>query len=386
MMGSVGMAYAALDSDVDVVSAYPITPQTFIVEKFADFVADGETHAEFVCVESEHSAMSSCIGSSLTGARVFTATSSAGLALMHEMLGVASGMRCPIVMAVANRALSSPINIHGDHSDSMNSRDMGWIQIFCENSQEAYDTTIQAFKLAEHKDVQLPVMVCIDGFITSHCMEGIKRLDKSKVDSFLPKRVAELKLDTDKPMSFGPLALTDYYFEFKKQQEDAMDRALKVLKRIQDEFAKASGRKYDVIDTYGLEDAKTAIVVMSSTAGTARHVARQLRASGKKVGVIRVRCFRPFPDKEITAVCGKLKSIIVLDRSCSSGHHSGPLSDSVKSALYDAGIDMPLCDVIFGLGGRDITPKDIESLFLEGLDAGKRGAFKRKYKFVGVRE
>lgn len=386
MLGDVAVAYAALDCDVDAVAAYPITPQTFIVEQFSEFVADGETHAEFICVESEHSAMSSSIGSSMTGARVFTATASAGLALMHEMLGVASGCRCPIVLAVANRAISAPINIHCDHSDSMGARDMSWIQLYCENAQEAYDTTVQAFKLAEHPDVQLPVMVCLDGFITSHCMEGVKRIPKEQIKSFLPDRVAKLKLDVDNPMSFGPLALQDYYFEFKKQQDEAMTRALGVLEEINSDFEKISGRKYGIIETFGLEDAETAIVTMSSTAGTARHVAKKLRTAGKTVGVIKVRCFRPFPVEEFKAACEGVKSLVVLDRACAFGNYCGPLASSVKSVLYGNEQKIPVCDVIFGLGGRDITPTDIESLFEEGLLAAASGAFEKEYKFVGVRE
>ena len=277
LTGDEAVAHAAKQSKVDIVAAYPITPQTIIVERFSKYVADGEVHTGYVCVESEHSALSACIGASLTGARVFTATSSQGLALMHEMMYIASGLRCPIVMGVANRALSAPINIHGDHSDMMGSRDSGWIQIYVENAQEAYDWTIQAFKIAEDNNVQLPVSVNLDGFIITHCMEGVDVVDDVVVAKFLQTRTPLFKLDPEKPITVGALCFTDYYYEFKRQQVEALTNVRPVLNRVAKEYKGVSSRSYGVLDTYGMDDAEAAVLCLGSTAGTAREVAYKLR-------------------------------------------------------------------------------------------------------------
>ena len=386
MTGDEAVAYAVKQSNVDVVAAYPITPQTIMVERFSKYVADGEVKTEYVCVESEHSAMSACVGSSLTGARVFTATSSQGLALMHEMLYIASGLRCPIVMGVANRALSAPINIHGDQSDMMGSRDSGWVQIYAENAQEAYDWTLQAFKIAEDIGVQLPVAVNLDGFIITHCVEGVNPLDDAAVEKLLQTRKAMFAVDPDKPVTIGALCFTDYYYEFKRQQVDAMRKVKAVLGSVSKEFKDVSGRSYGFFDAYGLEDAEGAIICLGSTAGTAREVARRLRAEGKKVGVVKLWLYRPFPAEELASVLGKVKAVAVLDKALSFGAPYGALCSDVISALYEVERKPKVFNVVFGLGGRDIQPKDIEGVFDHALEVARTGELKEETVFLGVRE
>jgi len=384
--GDEAIAYAVKQSKVDVVAAYPITPQTIIVERFSKYVADGETQTEYVCVESEHSALSACIGSSLTGARVFTATSSQGLALMHEMLYIASGLRCPIVMAVANRALSAPINIHGDHSDMMGSRDSGWVQIYVENAQEAYDWTIQAFKLAEAKDVQLPVSINLDGFILSHLLEGVDVLEDAAVSQFLQTRTPLFMMDPDKPITVGALCLPDYYFEFKRQQVESMLNVPKMLHSVNKEYQSITGRNYGVLETFGMEDAEAAILCLGSTAGTARVVARKLRERGKKVGVIKLWLYRPFPTADIIAATKHLKALAVFDKAVSFGAPYGALCSDVISALHSLSERPKVFNVVYGLGGRDIEPSDIESIFNEALKTAETGIVKEPVLFLGVRE
>jgi len=386
MTGDEAVAHAAKQSNVDIVAAYPITPQTIIVERFSKYVADGEVHTGYVCVESEHSALSACIGSSLTGARVFTATSSQGLALMHEMMYIASGLRCPIVMGVANRALSAPINIHGDHSDMMGSRDSGWVQIYVENAQEAYDWTIQAFKIAEDKDVQLPVSVNLDGFIITHCMEGVDVLDDSVVSKFLQTRKPMFKLDPEKPITVGALCFTDYYYEFKRQQVEAFSRIQAVLDRVAKEFKGISGRSYSAIETYGMEDAEAAVLCLGSTAGTAREVAHRLRAEGKKVGVVKIWLYRPFPIDEVRAALKNVKALAVFDKAISFGAQYGAVCSDVVSALHTVDKSPRIFNVIFGLGGRDVKPSDIEHVFNEALETARSGVVKQETLFLGVRE
>jgi len=337
-------------------------------------------------VESEHSAMSACVGSSLTGARVFTATSSQGLALMHEMLYIASGLRCPIVMGVANRALSAPINIHGDHSDMMGSRDSGWVQIYVENAQEAYDWTIQAFKLAEDKDVQLPVSVNLDGFILSHSLEGVDVLEDKAVGQFLQLRKPLFTLDPDKPITVGAICLPDYYFEFKRQQVEAMQNVPRVLGNVAKEFGRVTGRKYGVLETFGMEDAEAAILCLGSTAGTAKAVAQKLREKGKKVGVIKLWLYRPFPIEEVMAASTHLKALAVLDRAVSFGVPYGALCSDVVSALHTLKERPQVFNVVYGLGGRDIEPSDIELVFNEALKTAETGIVKEPVVFLGVRE
>jgi len=386
LTGDEAVAYAVKQSKVDIVAAYPITPQTIIVERFSKYVADGEVQTEYVCVESEHSAMSACVGASLTGARVFTASSSQGLALMHEMLYIASGLRCPIVMGVANRALSAPINIHGDHSDMMGSRDSGWVQIYVENAQEAYDWAIQAFKIAEDKDVQLPVSVNLDGFILSHLLEGVDVLEDKAVGRFLQLRKPLFTLDPDKPITVGALCLPDYYFEFKRQQVEAMRNVPRVLDNVTKEFGRVTGRNYGVLETFGMEDAEAAILCLGSTAGTAREVAKKLRGQGKKVGVIKLWLYRPFPTQDIIAASRHLKALAVLDRAVSFGAPYGALCSDVVSALHALKERPQLFNVAYGLGGRDIEPCDIELVFNEALETAKTGVVKEETMFLGVRE
>jgi len=386
MTGDEAVAFAVKQCKVDVVAAYPITPQTIMVERFSKYVADGEVQTEYVCVESEHSAMSACVGASLTGARVFTATSSQGLALMHEMLYVASGLRCPIVMGVANRALSAPINIHGDHSDMMGSRDSGWVQIYAENGQEAYDWTVMAFKIAEDKSVQLPVSVNLDGFIISHCVEGVDVLEDEAVSQFLKTRKPLFTLDSEKPVTFGALCFTDYYFEFKRQQVEAMRSVGGVLDKVCREYKGVTGRNYNVLEAFGMEDAEAAIICLGSTAGTAREVARELRAQGKKVGVVKLWLYRPFPVDEVSAVLGRVKALAVFDRAISFGAPYGALCSDVVSALHTVEGRPRIFNVVYGLGGRDIQPSDIEFVFNEALETARTGVVKEETVFLGVRE
>ena len=385
LTGDEAVAYAVKQCDVDVVAAYPITPQTIIVERISDFVANGEINTEYVCVESEHSALSACIGASAMGARVFTATSSQGLALMHEILYIASSLRLPIVMAVVNRALSAPINIHGDHSDMMGSRDCGWIQIYVENAQEAYDTTIQAFKIAESPNVSLPVSVNLDGFIISHSMERVEILDDEDVKIFLPPRKPLYRLDVENPITIGPLCFTDYYFEFKKQQAEAIEKSYKTIMDVMNEYSRVTGRGYKFIDTYGIEDSEVLIVCMGSTCGTARYTARKLREKGEKVGVVKVSLYRPFPSDEMVEAIKNAEALIVMDRAVSFGAPSGPLCSDVKNTLYDAGFKIKILNIIYGLGGRDVSQKDIEQAFRLGFKL-KSGDIKDRVLWLGVRE
>lgn len=363
MNGDQVIALAWKQIDPDVVAAYPITPQTIIVEAFSEFVADGLVNTEYVCAESEHSAMSMCIGASAAGARTATATASAGLAFMWEMLYIASGMRLPIVMAVANRALSGPINIHCDHSDAMGARDSGWVQIFGENVQEAYDNSIMAFRIAEHMDIRLPTMTCLDGFIVTHSLERFEPLPDETVKKF----VGEFKwkrslLDVKNPTTFGPFDWTDYYFEHKYQQVDAMRHVIPVINQVQDDFAKVSGRRYNIIEPYRLDDADFAVIAMGSTAGTLKDIVDELRAEGKKVGSIKLRLFRPFPAQELSQTLEGLKGVAILDRAVSIGA-SGPLFPEVRSALYEAKDKPKLKNYIYGLGGRDIKPEELKHVY-----------------------
>lgn len=324
---------------------------THIVERLADFVADGLLNAEYINVESEHSAMSACIGAQASGVRTFTATNSQGLALMSEMLFITSGLRLPVVMAITNRAMSAPINIWGDHSDSIAQRDSGWIQLYCESSQEAYDTIIQAYKISEK--VLLPSMVCVDGFTLSHVWEPVELLNQKEADSFLPKYNPKYKLDPSKPITMGPIVMPDSYMFFKKQQHDAAIKAIDVIKNINAQFAKKFGRNYGngLIETYKLEGANKAIVAMGSTCGTARCVIDELRKKGKKAGLIKIKCFRPFPSDEIIKACSKLKGIAVIDRDISIGN-AGALFTEIKAALRN---QIKINNFIAGLGGRDVT-------------------------------
>lgn len=385
MSGSEAIATAVKQSNVDFVAAYPITPQTIIVERISDLVANAETKASFVNVESEHSALSACVGASLAGGRVFTATSSQGLALMHEVLYLTSGLRCPIVMAVANRALSAPINIHGDHSDMMGSRDSGWIQLYVENAQEAYDWGIQAYRIAEDERVSLPFTVNMDGYVITHSVESLALLEDSTVSKFLPPRKAQFKLDTRKPITIGSLTLPDYYFEFKRQQEEAFRQVPEVFTEVTSNFAEVSGRRYGAILPYELEDARVAIVSLGSASGTVRWVAKNLRKQELPVGALKVSLFRPFPYEEIGRMIEKVDVVIVLERALSLGSHCGPLGSDVVCSLYNRSEQPKVLDVVYGLGGRDLSPENIEQIFRTGLEATSKPTG-LEVEFVGVRD
>jgi pyruvate ferredoxin oxidoreductase alpha subunit len=385
MNGDEAVAFAAKQAQVDVVAAYPITPQTIIVERFSDYVANGEVDTQFVCVESEHSALSACVGSSLTGSRVFTATSSQGLALMHEVLYLASGLRTPIVMAVANRALSAPINIHNDHSDMMGSRDCGWIQIYAENAQEAYDWTLQAFRIAEDHKVSLPVTVNLDGFTISHAMEGVSILEEDEVSRFVGKRTPIYKLDTANPMTFGALALPDYYPEFKRQQVEAMQNAPPVITSVANEFNRFSGRQYSNLSGFNMSDADAAVVCMGSVAGTARTVAAKMRTQGKRVGVLKVWQYRPWPTEEVARALSKVKCVGVIDRAVSFGAPYGALCSDIASTKVLTGIQSKIFNVICGLGGRDVKPADIEGIFERALRYAEGAPIDDPSTLLGVR-
>ena len=396
--GDEAVAYAVKQSNVDVVAAYPITPQTIIVERFSEYVHDGEVDTEFVCVESEHSALSACLTAAATGARAFTASASAGLALMHEILYVTSGCRAPVVMAITNRALSAPINIHCDHADSMVERDACWVQIYVENSQEAYDSIIQAFRIAEHQDVLLPVMVMLDAFFLSHTLESVKVLQDETVNNFVGTRqiplvrthedsLAPFKLDPENPMTMGPLDLYDYYFEHKRQQHDAMQRAPQIVKQVHDEYGKISGRRYGngLIESYRLEDAEIATICIGSTAGTVKTVVDQLRNRGTKAGLLRLRTYRPFPQDDIKKALESVKAIAVMDRSHSFGAHGGPTFHEIRHILYDAPTRPNVVDYIYGLGGRDMPQNLIGEIYRDLQKILRADEVEKPVRFIGVR-
>jgi pyruvate ferredoxin oxidoreductase alpha subunit len=399
MNGDEAVAFAVKQSDVDVVAAYPITPQTIIVEKFSEYVANGEVQTEFVCTESEHSAMTASLSASATGARTFTASASAGLALMHEMLFVTSGSRAPVVMAVANRALSSPLNIHGDHSDSMAERDSGWLHIYVENAQEAYDSIIQAFKIAEATGVSLPIIVGLDGFTISHTLENVNVLSDETVKQFVGERVLPMvttqegktvpfKLDPDNPMTMGPNVSPLYYFEFKRQQEDAMKNALKKIQEINNEYAKISGRSYGdgLVDAYKMDDAEIAIVVIGSTAGTLKVIVDELRNEGVKAGILRLRTFRPFPVEQLRNVLKNIKAIAVMDKSMTPGGLGGPIFTEIRNALFDLKQRPLICSYTFGLGGRDSNPRELRRIFENLQHIAKTGQLETTINYLGLRE
>jgi pyruvate ferredoxin oxidoreductase alpha subunit len=368
--GNTMVAEAMRQCAPDVVPAYPITPQTTIVEEFAKYVAQGRVHTEYVTVESEHSAMSACVGASAAGARVMTATSSQGLALMWEELHIAAGLRLPIVMANANRALAAPINIHCDHSDIMGARDTGWIIYFAETAQEAYDNTIMALRVAEHPEVMLPAMSTLDGFITTHSIDRAEIMDDDSVKAFVGDYKPEnALLDVENPTTHGSFSgLGGPYFEFKKSQRNAIDRSMAVIKEVGAEWSELSGRPFDVIEGWGMEDAEYVIIAIGSTAGNARHVAREMRAEGVKAGVLKVRVFRPFPFAEIAQAIKGAKAVAVLDRSESFGAEGGPLFLEVRSALYDHAVRPALVNYIYGLGGADVKLELMRRVFSDLVD------------------
>ena len=383
MNGDNAVAYAMKQINPDVVAGYPITPQTIAIEKFSEYVADGEVDTEFVATESEHSAMSACIGASAAGGRVMTSTASAGLAFMWEMLYIAASLRLPIVMNVMNRALSAPINIHCDHSDSMGARDSGWIQIHGENVQEGYDNIIQAVKIAE--SARLPVMPCFDGFIVSHAVERLEVLENEKVKKFVGSYKPEHSLlDVENPATFGPFDMYDYYMEHKKQEHEAMKKALKIVKDVGKEYEKISGRKYDILSEHRLDDADIALVALGSTAGTARDAIDNMRKKGINAGLLKLRLFRPFPAEDIKNALKDMKAVAVLDRSDSFGAFGGPVFSELRSAMYKTR-NMEIVNYIYGLGGRDITSEHIKKVISDMDGISKTGEVKEYVQYLGVR-
>ena len=381
--GNEAMAEAMRQINPDVVAAYPITPATEIVMIFASFVADGLVDTEYIPVESEHSAMSACVGASAAGARVMTGTSSQGLALMYEILPIASALRLPIIMSDVNRALSGPINIHCDHSDTMAARDFGWIQIFSENAQEAYDNLIQAVRIAEHPKVKLPTMVTTDGFIISHCLEKIEILEDAQAKQFVGERKAEVSLlDVEHPVTLGALDLPDYYFEHKLQVAEAMRQASQHILEIAKEFEQQTGRKYDLIENYKLDDAEIAIVALGSTAGTTKAVVDELRSKGVKAGLLKIRVFRPFPAEALAKALANVAAVAVLDRADSYSAQGGPVYTEISSALYGKTKAPKLINYVYGLGGRDVTIDDIRGVFSDLQKIDKMPTF----NYFGLRD
>lgn len=362
LSGNEAVATAMKQINPDTVAAYPITPSTEVPQYFSNFVANGSVSTEFIAVESEHSAMSACIGASAAGGRVMSATSSQGLAYMFEMLYIASGMRLPITLICANRALSAPLNIHNDHSDSMGVRDCGFIQLYSENNQEAYDNTIMAVKIAER--AKLPVMVCYDGFITSHSVENISLMENEEVKNFIGKyKPSEFLLDPEKNISMGPLDLQKYYFKHRKELADAMTNSKKIINEVSEEFYKITGRKYDLFEKYMMDDAEIGIVALNSTAGTIKDTVDKLREKGIKAGLIKPRTFRPLPWNEIATSLKDLKALAIMDKCDSVNAYAAPLFTEITSAMYSSKVYVPTVNYIYGLGGTDVTNKDIENIF-----------------------
>lgn len=386
LTGNEAVALAMRQIEPDVVAAYPITPQTDIVQYFSSYVADGKVKTETVTVESEHSAMSATVGAAAGGARSMTATSSQGLALMLEIVYIAASSRLPIVMPVVNRALSGPINIHCDHSDTMMARDSGWIQIYSESVQEAYDNMIQAVRIAEHPDVQLPVMVCQDGFITSHGLENAEILDDTTVKAFVGEHKPRFTLlDPSKPVTFGALDLQNYYFEHKRAQSEAMMGSGKVILQIAQEYRKLTGREYGYFEKYRLDDAEVAVVALNSTAGTSKVVVDELRQAGSKVGLLKPRVFRPFPYREIADALKHVKVIAVMDRADSFNAFGGPVFNEIRSAMYECA-GAKIISYIYGLGGRDVGTSDVAKVYDHLLAINKTGKVDSLLNYLGVRE
>lgn len=387
MEGNEAIAEAMRQINPDVVAAYPITPSTEAVQIFARFVADGAVDTNYVAVESEHSAMSACIAASLAGGRVMNVTASQGLALMWEMLYIAASVRAPVVLSVCNRALSGNINIHCDHSDSMGARDAGWIQIYGENVQEAYDNLIQAVVIAEREDVRLPVMNCYDGFLVSHSYELLEVEDDQAVQDFVgPYKQVRPLLDVENPHTVGPLDLYDFYIEHKRGQWEAYGPAKQAVIEVGQAFGETFGRYYGLLEPYHLDDAELVIVAISSTAGTIKDVVEERRERGERVGLLKIRCFRPFPAQEIAELLGQAKAVAVMDRAASFGGGWGTVYPEILAALYAAGKQVPAVNYIYGLGGRMIVPEDIHQVYDELMQVAAAGELAQPTRWLGVRE
>ena len=387
LSGNEATAIAMKQINPDVVAAFPITPSTEIPQYFSTFVANGDVDTEFVAVESEHSAMSATIGAEAAGARAMTATSANGLSLMWEMIYIASSLRLPIVLSLVNRAVSGPLNIHNDHSDAMGVRDSGWIMLFSENNQEAYDNTLMAHRIAENEKVMLPLMVCQDGFITSHSIENIELVEDDKVKEFVgeyhPKHYL---LNQDEPIAVGPLDVQSYLFEHKAQQAEAMKNAKQVILDVAKDFEKMTGRKYGLFEEYKMDDAEVAIVCMNSTAGTTKAVVNKLREQGKKVGLLKLRVFRPFPVDEVAEALSHLKAVAILDKADSLNAAGGALFEDVTSAMYVNKKQVPAVNYIYGIGGRDTTADEIEKVYNDLFEITKTGEVKNPYRYLGLRK
>jgi len=386
LSGNEAVATAMKQINPDVVAAFPITPSTEIPQYFSTFVANGTVDTEFVAVESEHSAMSACIGAEAAGSRAMTATSANGLSLMWEMIYIASSLRLPIVMNLVNRAVSGPLNIHNDHSDAMGVRDAGWIMLFSENNQEAYDNNLMAHRIAENKDVQLPVMICQDGFITSHSIENIELEEDSEVKKFVGEYHPEhYLLNKNEPIAVGPMDLQSFLFEHKAQQGEAMKAAKQVILDVAKDFEKWTGRHYDLFEKYKLDDAEIAIVCMNSTAGTAKAVINKLREQGIKAGLLKIRVYRPFPGKEVARALSHLKAVAVLDKADSLNAIGGALFEDVASSMYVENKNVPLVNYIYGIGGRDTTENNLTSVYTDLQKIAKSGKVDNAYRYLGLR-
>ena len=386
LSGNEAVAEALRQINPDVMAAFPITPSTEIPQYFSKLVASGKVDSEFIPVESEHSAMSAVIGAEAAGARSVTATSSAGMALMWEELYLAASNRLPCVLTLVNRALSGPININCDHSDSMGARDAGWIQIYAENNQEVYDNLVMAYRIAEHKDVKLPVMICQDGFITSHAVENINLLEDKEVKDFVGEYEPEnYLLNPEMPMAVGPYSVTNYYFEAKRAQAEALKNAKQVTLDVAKEYKEISGREYGLFEEYKLDDAEIAIVCMNSTAGTAKFVVDDLRNKGIKAGLLKVRVFRPFPAEEIAKALSHLKAVAVLDKADSLNAAGGALFTDITSGMYVNNVNVPTVSYIYGIGGRDTKCDDIEKVYADLEEIVKTGKIDNPYRYLGLR-
>ena len=386
LSGNEAVAYAMKQINPDVMGAFPITPSTEIPEYFADYVANGEVNTEYVTVESEHSSMSVCIAAQAAGARSVCATSSCGLALMYEILYVAASCRLPIALACVNRALSGPININNDHSDSMGARDSGWIQIYAENNQEAYDNFLMAMPIGEAPSVRLPVMTCMDGFITSHAVENIELLETDAVRKFIGEYNPEnYLLKRENPLAVGPYDVSPYYMEHKVLQAEAMKAAKARILEVAAEFEKISGRRYGLIEEYRMEDAELALVLIGSTAGTAKAAVDKLREENVKAGLVKIRVFRPFPGEELARALAKTRAVAVMDKSESFSASGGPLFAETRSALYDLKERPYLINIVYGLGGRDVKTEDIEKVFGRLADIAGTGETGPVYTHMGQR-
>lgn len=387
MSGNEAVAYAIRQINPDVMPAFPITPSTEIPQMVSTYIANGEMDTEFIPVESEHSSMSATIGAEAAGARSLTATSSAGLALMWEELLLAASNRMPCALALVNRTLSGPININCDHTDGMGARDTGWIQIYAENNQEAYDNFIQAYPIAENEKVHLPIMICQDGFITSHAVENIELLEDEIVKDFVGEyEPEEYLLNPGKPIAVGPYSVSNYAMEARKNQEIALENAKDVILEVAKKFEKVSGRSYGLFEEYRTEDADYIMLIIGSAAGTAKQAVDDLRDQGKKVGVIKLRVFRPFPAKELAMALKNCKAVAIMDRCESYNGNGGPLGSEVTAGLFRYKVMIEAVNYIYGLAGRDFTVTDVYHIFDELEELVVNGKEVEQFQYIGLRK